>query len=88
MNVAYRETHVFAGVLDACLFNTCDVDDVVRVYRAPNVWLAKDANWMVTTELYATNTLVGGSAEVISELDEIPELEVLRIRSGEVLAVI
>lgn len=75
MEVARRETHVFPGDVSQGVTNTVDPSDPVRTDRGPNVWLAGDATWLVTTELYSTSTFVAGDADLIEAVVGDPRLE-------------
>ncbi|MCI0634275.1 MAG: hypothetical protein L0206_10235 [Actinobacteria bacterium] len=43
-------------------------------HEPPNLWWPADRSWLVSTEIYATSTYVGGSRELIDALLASPEL--------------
>lgn len=83
VDVVHRKTHVLVRRMSDGVPDTADHDSPVRRFRAPNLWLAADRQWLVTTELYSLDTIVAGTASVIDAVKTERMLEVIDLDQSD-----
>jgi hypothetical protein len=69
LTLPHREFVVFSGQLSAIL------EDEVAIVVAPSLMWPADRTWYVASEYDFDSTLVGGSEDLIRDLDDSPDLE-------------
>ncbi|MFL6181783.1 MAG: hypothetical protein ACJ73J_05690, partial [Actinomycetes bacterium] len=58
-------------------------DDVGQPSQSPSQWWPQDRMWCVASEIDFDSTLVGGPADLITEITHHPKLEAYRVESGD-----
>ena len=79
VDVVGRTTCVFVRPISVDVPDTTDRESPLRRFRAPNLWLAADRQWLVTTELYSLDTILAGTTSVIAAVKAESRLEVVDV---------
>lgn len=88
VDVAARETILLSGRLADAASNVASAPTGLQIFRSMNIWLPSTSEWLVTSDIYSTSSLVAGPAELIYAVAGDSRLEVLRIDAADVEAVL